>query len=229
MAANLERSMDRAKKCHKMELADAVESLTQESHKALQEAEANHARGLQVAKDWVQMVVNQAAKDKIELQAEVIQIRDNIKNVKDKMAVAVNADPEAPALASNGSANTLVQSETAMDTAYTSSALLKHTYQNSAKRYYQPMDVSSAGAALANQGCRCNRKIIQFNLYLARAMFLSKHLMFELDNNNGVDALDRYFFNNLKCFNADKDVDDMEVECLDPGFFRQIPSIASRI
>ncbi|KAI7830887.1 hypothetical protein BX661DRAFT_90196 [Kickxella alabastrina] len=50
IAANLERSMDRAKKRHEMELADSVKTLTQESRKALQEAEANHARGLQVAK-----------------------------------------------------------------------------------------------------------------------------------------------------------------------------------
>ncbi|KAJ1941217.1 hypothetical protein GGF37_003645, partial [Kickxella alabastrina] len=67
IAANLERSMDRAKKRHEMELADAVKTFTQESRKALQEAEANHARGLQVAKNRVQIVVNQAAKDKIEL------------------------------------------------------------------------------------------------------------------------------------------------------------------
>ncbi|KAJ1897729.1 hypothetical protein LPJ66_003194 [Kickxella alabastrina] len=211
MAANLERSMDRTNKRHEMELADSVKTLTQESRKALQEAEASHARGLHVAKDWVQIVVNQAAKDKIEFQGEIIQIRDNIKNVKDKVAVAVNADPEVPALASNGSANTLVQSETVMGTTDTFSALLKHTYQNYAKRYYQSMDSSCTGAASANQKCRRNHKIIQFNLYLARAIFLSKHLMFELenatvdglrvaelyillDNNNGVDTLGRYFF-----------------------------------
>ncbi|KAJ1945162.1 hypothetical protein GGF37_001834 [Kickxella alabastrina] len=127
MAANFKRSMDRAKKCHKMELADAVENLTQKSCKALHEAEANHARGLQVAEDQIR------TKDKLELQAEIIQIRDNIKNVKDKMAVAVNADPKVPALALNGSANTLVQSETVKDTEDTPSALLKHTYQNSAE------------------------------------------------------------------------------------------------
>ncbi|KAI7824216.1 hypothetical protein BX661DRAFT_206741 [Kickxella alabastrina] len=246
MAANFERSMDRAKKCHEMELANTIETLTQESRKGLQEAKAKHTRGLQVAKDRMQMVVDQAAKDKIELQAEIVQIRDNIKNVKDKMAVAVNSAPEVPALASRGSENTLVQSETVMDAADTSSTLLKHTYQESAKRYYQSVDSSSTDAAPANQKCRRNRKIIQFNLYLARAMFLSKHLMFELDDatvdglrvaelylllddNNGVDTLDRYFFNNLKCFNADKNDDDMEAECLDPDFFRQIPSIASKI
>ncbi|KAJ1895374.1 hypothetical protein LPJ66_004627 [Kickxella alabastrina] len=233
MAANLERSMDRNKKCHEMEPADAVKTLTQESRKGLQEAEANYARGLQVTKD------------KIELQDEIIQIRDNVKNVKEKMSVAVNADLEVPALASNESANTLVQSETVKDTVDTSSALLKHTYQNSSKGYYQPMDPAGAGAALANQKYRRNRKTIQFNLYLARAMFLSNH-MFELedatvdglrvaelylllDNNNGVDALDKYFFNNLKCFNADKNGSDMEAECLDPDFFRQISSIANRI
>ncbi|KAI7826342.1 hypothetical protein BX661DRAFT_183821 [Kickxella alabastrina] len=167
-----------------MELADAVENLTQKSARPcmrpkLTTQEACRSPRIRFG------VVDQAAKDKLELQAEIIQIRDNIKNVKDKMAVAVNADPKVPALALNGSANTLVQSET-------------------------PMDTSSADAALANQKCRRNRKIIQFNLYLARAMFLSKH-MFELedatvdglrvaelylllDNNNGVDALDRYFF-----------------------------------
>ncbi|KAJ1941218.1 hypothetical protein GGF37_003646 [Kickxella alabastrina] len=132
-----------------------------------------------------------------------------------------------------------------MSTTDTSSALLKHTYQNSAKRYYQSMDSSSTDAASANQKCRRNRKIIQFKLYLAQAMFLSKHLMFELEgatvdglrvaelyillDNNGVDAFGRYLFNNLKCFNADKNVNYMEVECSDPDFFHQIPSIASKI
>ncbi|KAJ1940415.1 hypothetical protein GGF37_003988, partial [Kickxella alabastrina] len=112
MAANFERSMDRAKKCHEMELANAIETLIQESRKGLQEAKAKHTRSLRIAKDRMQIVVNQAAKDKIELQAEIVQIRDNIKNVKDKMAVAINAAPEVPALASRGSENTLVQSET---------------------------------------------------------------------------------------------------------------------
>ncbi|KAJ1941800.1 hypothetical protein GGF37_003390 [Kickxella alabastrina] len=106
-------ALDSAKMQHSKAMVHAVVELINNAGKALQEAKANHAKCLEVVEDQVRRVVDQAAKDKLELQAEIIQIRDNIDGVKDKMAAAVHGALEAFALALNGSAATLIQPETA--------------------------------------------------------------------------------------------------------------------
>ncbi|KAJ1893306.1 hypothetical protein LPJ66_005837 [Kickxella alabastrina] len=66
-AAHFKYALDAAKMQHSKAMVHAVVELINNAGKALQEAKANHAKCLEVAENQMRRVVDQAAKDKLEL------------------------------------------------------------------------------------------------------------------------------------------------------------------